>query len=213
MNIRLSNTQLNNLFTTELLDKFNDIRVKVYSGYFEVTSPDVDIETFLNNFRFTINDIKTLLNTDKDHTISIYISDNITLYLFIAPDVKNLRQLINLLKIHIEHDIKLDKIIAYLDRYTFWYDTEKDIKELLNINLVKLNLKIIKKEQGKAYSEFIILKDGKEITYFTVIDFRLRNEVDITMLYLNRILRPIDISLTLFNMNAKKRKNNYGKLH
>ena len=76
MNIRLNKTQLNNLFTTELLDKFNDIGMKVFAGYFEVTSPDVNIETFSNNFRFTINDLRTLISTNKDHTVSIIKSSN-----------------------------------------------------------------------------------------------------------------------------------------
>lgn len=166
MNIRLNKTQLNKLFTTELLDKLNNIGMSVYAGYFEVTSTDIDIELFLNNFRFTLNDIKTLISTDKNHTVSIYVSDNITLHLFIAPNIDNVKQLNNYLKTHIEYDIKLDNIISYLDRYAFWYDTENDIEELLNINLKKSNLQIIKTEQEKKHCDFTILRDGKKLITF-----------------------------------------------
>lgn len=95
MNIQLNRTQLNNLFTKELLDKLNHIGMNVYAGYFEVTSPNVDIEIFLNNFKFTITDLKTLISTDKNHTVSIYISENITLHLFIAPNIENVKHLNN----------------------------------------------------------------------------------------------------------------------
>lgn len=205
MNIRLNKTQLNKLFTTELLDKLNNIGMSVYAGYFEVTSTDIDIELFLNNFRFTLNDIKTLISTDKNHTVSIYISDNITLHLFIAPNIDNVKQLNNYLKTHIEYDIKLDNIISYLDRYAFWYDTENDIEELLNINLKKSNLQIIKTEQEKKHCDFTILRDGKKINYFWLCPSHLKEEINTTVKWLNHRFRPLDISLTLFIVKAERK--------
>lgn len=206
MNIRLNKTQLNNLFITELLDKFNNIGMKVFAGYFEVTSPDIAIETFLTNFRFTLNDLKTLISTDKYNTVSIYISDNMTLHLFIAPNIENVKQLNNYLKTHVEHDIKLNNIISYLDRYAFWYDTENDIAELLNINLEKLNLQITNTAKGKNYYDFTILKEGKELNYFTVFPFKLKEDIDMKVIWLNRIFRPLDLNLTIFNMKANKKE-------
>ena len=202
MNIRLNDKQLNKLFTTELLDKFNDISVKVYSGYFEVTSPDVDIEMFLNNFRFTINDIKTLLNTDKENTVSIYISDDMTLHLYIAPTITELSQLNKYLKLYLEHHINLNAIISYLDRYTFWYDTDKDIEELKNINLKKLNTRILQVEQGDDYCKFVFIKNDN-IFSFTVVPLSLKIKFNTHITYINTRFRPLNLSLTFFNLTSK----------